>query len=482
MRRRILLAGMLLVVAIPAASLPVGTVDFIDVDDCAGRVAIEPRECEEAVVAPFRWRVRHATPPFAVMVLVDGELFEEFVVENFLEADPVRRSHNWVGFSGVEALQGEQHHVALRLANPATGQWLGIDSPVYRLHLDANSNAQVAYHQMLRAAERRAASDGIDPDYRKHPTASGSPEASGAMQASAGAEAAADGAGWRGGAQARDNHSPADSGAREGGSVEHDDDAALIDRSSHGQYACELSGGKSGSSYAHSYLPPPHCDDGPLAAEDNACLRSLREDLHATQHVDCLQGSAQSDAPVRRLVSARIPPWGFANSLHNMVLQFQLARRQGLSLTWQGEFLYSPCDSQGVECAFCDRAACPFKAVTSCSSSPGKELPSLTEAAAGTYEDAWEPDSYFGDCFRGEHSLLRYVSALTGFLFQPNLLIRQHASDLREAIRLPDRYLGVHVRHGDACIGDGANEESTQQRGCFGMPAFAEVALSHAHW
>ena len=106
----------------------------------------------------------------------------------------------------------------------------------------------------------------------------------------------------------------------------------------------------------------------------------------------------------------------------------------------------------------------------------------MTEAAAGTYEDAWEPDSYFGDCFRGEHSLLRYVSALTGFLFQPNLLIRQHASDLREAIRLPDRYLGVHVRHGDACIGDGANEESTQQRGCFGMPAFAEVSRSHAHW
>ena len=51
MRRRIPLAGMLLVVAIPSASLPVGTVDFIDVDDCAGRVAIEPRECEEAVVA-----------------------------------------------------------------------------------------------------------------------------------------------------------------------------------------------------------------------------------------------------------------------------------------------------------------------------------------------------------------------------------------------------------------------------------------------
>ena len=85
------------------------------------------------------------------MVLVDGELFEEFAVANFLEADPVRRSHNWVGFSGVEALQGEQHHVALRLANPATGQWLGIDSPGYRLHLDANSEAQVAYHQMLRA-------------------------------------------------------------------------------------------------------------------------------------------------------------------------------------------------------------------------------------------------------------------------------------------------------------------------------------------
>ena len=42
------------------------------------------------------------------------------------------------------------------------------------------------------------------------------------------------------------------------------------------------------------------------------------------------------------------------DSLHQMALQLQLARRVGLSMTWHGTFLYSACDTLDVLCAFCD--------------------------------------------------------------------------------------------------------------------------------
>jgi hypothetical protein len=57
--------------------------------------------------------------------------------------------------------------------------------------------------------------------------------------------------------------------------------------------------------------------------EDNACVRALRDDLHAMQHTRC-----------GRIVSSPVVPWGFANAFHVMVLQFQRARRLGLTMTW----------------------------------------------------------------------------------------------------------------------------------------------------
>jgi hypothetical protein len=56
---------------------------------------------------------------------------------------------------------------------------------------------------------------------------------------------------------------------------------------------------------------------------DKACVRALRDDLHAMQHTRC-----------GRIVSSPVVPWGFANAFHVMVLQFQRARRLGLTMTW----------------------------------------------------------------------------------------------------------------------------------------------------
>ncbi len=89
--------------------------------------------------------------------------------------------------------------------------------------------------------------------------------------------------------------------------------------------------------------------------EDNACVRALRDDLHAMQHTRC-----------GRIVSSPVAPWGFANAFHAMVLQLQRARRLGLTMTWENTFLYAPCESQQFSCVFCNEEPCPFKSVSSC--------------------------------------------------------------------------------------------------------------------
>ena len=213
------------------------------------------------------------------------------------------------------------------------------------------------------------------------------------------------------------------------------------------------------SGSAHAYLPPPHCNSPPEEDHNNECVRALQQDLHSAQH----------GPTCRRLVATTMVPWGFANSLHVMALQLQRARRLGLTMTWHGPFLYSHCDSREFACSFCNSPACPFKAVTSCGSD--EEADAFDEAVKGTFEDAWAPEAAFGHCFRGPHALMRYVSTLTAYLFQPSDAIRTRVKALKSALALPGRYLGVHIRHGDACMGDG----ETDTRGCYGIPAFAEA-------
>lgn len=208
---------------------------------------------------------------------------------------------------------------------------------------------------------------------------------------------------------------------------------------------------------AHAYLPPRHCKNQPREI-DNECVLALRRDLHSAQHKQC-----------RRLVTTTIAPWGFANSLHLMALQLQRARKLGLTMTWHGSFLYSHCESRNFTCSFCNSSSCPFEAITSCGS--GEEAEAFDEALKDTFEDAWEPEAAFVHCFRGPHALMRYVSTLTGYLFQPSAAVRSRVKALTSALELPSRYLGVHIRHGDACMGDG----ETDTRGCYGIPAFAEA-------
>jgi hypothetical protein len=204
-----------------------------------------------------------------------------------------------------------------------------------------------------------------------------------------------------------------------------------------------------------------HCVPMTRADDDNECVRALQQDLYSAQHVHC-----------RRQVSGTVPPWGFANSLHMMVLQLQRARRLGLTISWSGTFLYSACESRDFSCAFCDGPSCPFKAVASCASDRVPE--SFDSAVKGTFEDAWKPDAAFRQCFRGPHALLRYVSTLTGYLFRPSDAVLARVQALRADLALPTKYLGVHIRHGDACMGG----EAEDTRGCYGIPAFAEALHS----
>jgi hypothetical protein len=157
-----------------------------------------------------------------------------------------------------------------------------------------------------------------------------------------------------------------------------------------------------------------------------------------------------------------------------MVLQLQRARRLGRTMAWRGEFLYAPCESLQFSCAFCPFESCPFKAVTSCDT--GEEAETSAIAFNNTFEDAWVPDDSFGECFRGPHALLRYVSALTGFLFRPSDAVHAQVKQLKIDMGLPQKYLGVHIRHGDACMGDGTETESFHR--CFGIPTFAQALSS----
>jgi len=54
-------------------------------------------------------------------------------------------------------------------------------------------------------------------------------------------------------------------------------------------------------------------------------------------------------------------------------------------------------------------------------------------------------------CFKGRNALFRYVSALAGYLFAPNILLQHKVGLLQRKLGLPEEYLGVHIRHGDSC-------------------------------
>ena len=226
--------------------------------------------------------------------------------------------------------------------------------------------------------------------------------------------------------------------------------------------------------------------------DDEKCVQELLMAVKRLQHAECAS-----------VMTAQPMEGGFGSVVHVMALQLQRAKKMRRSLQFTGSYLYSPCEDKNLQCLWCQASACPFAAISSCSSQ-GEDFDEVMHAEGShASQFAWAPDNDFGLCFAGPNALFRYASTLVGVLSTPNAALRQRVIQLKRDMGLPDEYLGVHVRHGDSCTAFHAHQAEgvAKSRGyddpskvdieigaknlekrCAALPAFAHAlaALSEA--
>lgn len=208
------------------------------------------------------------------------------------------------------------------------------------------------------------------------------------------------------------------------------------------------------------HLPSRACLEGggrpPTDEGVQDCVDRMEERLLARQ-LDV------SGAECTEVKPAGFPNYGMGSTLHYLIVQLHEAALNGHRLAFLGEWVYGGCANQDFSCAFDPWSPCSIPL----DRTHDPQYPRFSPRTLNI-------DPEFDACTGPQHNrIFHYASVFAHFLWRPNQAMREAAERARRSMDLPERYLGVHVRHGDFCIASKVVAEENKE--CFSVLAYAEA-------
>ncbi len=139
-----------------------------------------------------------------------------------------------------------------------------------------------------------------------------------------------------------------------------------------------------------------------------------------------------------------MPKHGLGANMHYVTVALNRAMKLNKAMVLSGEWtyaLYAACNGRGH--------ACHFEPYSNCSH-PSQQL---SDAVVYPRNDfSYSPDSDYVPPQWDYHGVLWYRSNLMHWFLRPNAELEAKIRLARNTLGLRDRFVGVHVRRGDACV------------------------------